>query len=909
MEVFSPQKVSSMKAASLLLCTLTLLLPARIQAEIATINRVPFISTVHLERTVEQGTAPKFKFYVTDFDNKDYMYDDTSESFVVSLWLDNVLHVTGTYAGGEHEITLPTMNTLTDEVRLSIQATDSQNRKSDVLFQRFRVVDPVAQVITPLQTYSPSAPTLQTTYGIYNNDTNPTTTTTGLTALLQWSASSGYRKVVLPSGTYRLDPAYTVQMASRLTLDMNGSTFRLTPSNDGNSVMVEIAHCFDSHVINGTIDGDLAGHDYSVDANSEHVRGIRLAQGAEYCSFQNLTIKNITGYGSNTDLDYIGRVTPWNLSHTPQKQVGAFTAGEVDETTGIVGSSTDRVATAAQLDITNFMTSYGFIQLGIFGGYQSNPVDNWTYRASFYDASGNYISSMVGYLYRRMYPPANARKVRFTLFTNQTVAANVTSIFNNRVPYNCDFLNLTHQDIRCVGMVPSGFNNLRVDGCTFNNCGWALAKAGFDAEDGWDGMQDLVFTNNTFGTNPYSEFVALGGHNFRLEGNTMTFINAARSGSLHLRNNSFKSAIFKFGPFSRSAYPRIYNNTIIGLTSLVTDYINPADLNREYCIRENVCQTGVLTTGATTRDTMLKMFAYQCDITGGSINARAVGCTLDNVTSNNAYPTKYFQLEDCTVTDSTLQSSISPNYSLIIDSDVSDTHLSSNTSFRLVNNTLTNVDCITSHWTYTQNWWFENNTITTSLPYFLRVLNNFTNVSLFNNTITSSSAGFSLVQLQNPNSQTTSTPTAQSVTMSGNTFVAVSGTAVATTIAPKSNVTLTLSFSNNTYGTLVQHSPILTPLVNVIWGIPPNSSVTSPANNSTFASPATVSLTASASDPDGTVSKVEFFDGNDKIGEDLVSPYTLNLNAAPGNYSFTARATDNAGIVGVSVPVHADVTP
>lgn len=858
---------------------------------------------------MEQGTAPKFKFYVTDFDQKEYMYSDTSESFVVSLWLDNVLQVTGTYAAGEHEITLPTMNTLTDEVRLSIQAKDSQNRKSDVLFQRFRVVDPAAQVITPSQTYSPSASTLQTTYGIYNNDTNPTTTTTGLTALLQWSATSGYRKVVLPNGTYRLDPASTVKMASRLTLDLNGSTLKLNPSNLGTSTMVEIAHCFDSHVINGVIEGDLASHDYSVDPISEHVRGIVIAQGSEYCSFRDLVVKDITGYGSNTDVDFIGRVGPYNLSHNPQKAVGAFTSGEVNEATGSVVSSSDRVVTAAMVDISTFMSSYGFISFGKYLGYQSNPVDNWTYLASFYDTSNNYISSMVGCMYRRMYPPSNAKKVRFTLHSNETLAANTTYVFNFRYPYNCDFINIDHQDVRCVGMVPSGFNNLLVKDCTWNNCGWAAAMAAFDAEDGWDGMQDLVFIDNTFGTNPHSEFLGLGGHNFRLENNTLAFLNSARSGSLHLRNNTFKSLYIKFGPFSRSAHPRIYDNTVLGMTTLATDY---DDIDREYCIRENELQGGVGTIGGLTRDVKLKMFSYLCDVPGGSINGRAVECNVDNVVSNGAFITKWFQFEGCTVTNSTLESSLATNWALIIDSAVSDTVITAKAStVRLVNNTLDNVECLTSGgWSHDQNWWLENNVVTTSLPHLVKVLNNFTDVSLHNNTITATGTSFYAVRLQNPNSQTTSTPTPQYVTVGGNTITSVAGgTVVSAGSVPKSNVTLTLGFANNSIGTLVQHSSNLSPLSNVVWVIPPSASVTSPANNSSFASPATISLTAAASDPDGTIAKVEFFVGNDKIGEDLVSPYALSLSAAPGGYSFTARATDNAGVVGVSVPVVSEVTP
>ncbi|WP_040496474.1 Ig-like domain-containing protein, partial [Fulvivirga imtechensis] len=61
---------------------------------------------------------------------------------------------------------------------------------------------------------------------------------------------------------------------------------------------------------------------------------------------------------------------------------------------------------------------------------------------------------------------------------------------------------------------------------------------------------------------------------------------------------------------------------------------------------------------------------------------------------------------------------------------------------------------------------------------------------------------------------------------------------------------------------------------------PPNSlpsvSITSPANNATFNAGASVTIAANASDSDGSVAKVEFFNGSAKLGEDLSSPYSFD---------------------------------
>jgi len=78
--------------------------------------------------------------------------------------------------------------------------------------------------------------------------------------------------------------------------------------------------------------------------------------------------------------------------------------------------------------------------------------------------------------------------------------------------------------------------------------------------------------------------------------------------------------------------------------------------------------------------------------------------------------------------------------------------------------------------------------------------------------------------------------------------------------------------------------------------LPPNVSLTSPANGATFTAPASVTVSATASDSDGTVTKVDFYAGNTLLGTDTASPYSFTWsNVAAGNYVITAVATDNNG--------------
>jgi hypothetical protein len=84
----------------------------------------------------------------------------------------------------------------------------------------------------------------------------------------------------------------------------------------------------------------------------------------------------------------------------------------------------------------------------------------------------------------------------------------------------------------------------------------------------------------------------------------------------------------------------------------------------------------------------------------------------------------------------------------------------------------------------------------------------------------------------------------------------------------------------------------------------PTVSLTSPSNGASFTSPAKISLAATAGDPDGSVTRVEFFNGATRLSEDTTAPYTGQWNVgAAGNYTLTARATDNTGATTTSSPV------
>lgn len=86
--------------------------------------------------------------------------------------------------------------------------------------------------------------------------------------------------------------------------------------------------------------------------------------------------------------------------------------------------------------------------------------------------------------------------------------------------------------------------------------------------------------------------------------------------------------------------------------------------------------------------------------------------------------------------------------------------------------------------------------------------------------------------------------------------------------------------------------------------VPPTVAITAPSTGATFTAPVNLIVSASASDSDGTVSRVDFYAGTALIGSDSTSPFSATWNSTPlGTHSLTAVAVDNAGASTSSAPV------
>ncbi len=111
-------------------------------------------------------------------------------------------------------------------------------------------------------------------------------------------------------------------------------------------------------------------------------------------------------------------------------------------------------------------------------------------------------------------------------------------------------------------------------------------------------------------------------------------------------------------------------------------------------------------------------------------------------------------------------------------------------------------------------------------------------------------------------------------------------------------------------GASVVSSIVKVNVITINQNKPPIVSIVEPANNATGNSPASLTLRATATDEDGTISKVEFYNGSSRLGEIAAAPYQLALtNLGAGEYTFTAKATDNTGALSTSQAIKFTVSP
>lgn len=455
----------------------------------------------------------------------------------------------------------------------------------------------------------------------------------GLQKLLDDVKFQGYTSIKLLPGTYRIDHSDSIWVPSDFTVDMNGSTIKLNQFAGDKALMITLNNTYYSHVINGTIEGDYYSHDYANSPNnSEWVMGISIGSEAKYSSFENLTVKDITGYGGGNG---IANSRDESLGYTylyPTPIGDSFKLGDINKDTGEAIDSTNRT-TSDFISIDGY-DGIGYLSVSRYLGYQGNPCNTWNMIAHFYDGEQKYISSVDSYFYRRIGVPDGAKYMKVTILEESYPTDLSVQYF--RIPTHCAFKNINFENNRCVGLAQSAMKDMLVENCEFTKCGQSSAKCAYDAEDGWDMMQDVTFRGLNFYNNPNNDFLTCAGHNFVIEDMKAGKVHFWERTNSYVVRNSDNIAGANLGHTTRkrSGYVRFYDNTVNGNIS-----IGAAEENDDW-----ICVVKDCTTNGRAENTIDTGLYLRCLI-------KSVTDSNSNNTWNTALGTGNFK--DCTIKDKT----------------------------------------------------------------------------------------------------------------------------------------------------------------------------------------------------------------------------------------------------------------
>lgn len=520
-------------------------------------------------------------FYFTDFYQREYYYNDTSLKFKLRYELDGVVKYINNLTAGDFNLELGQLSEGTHWY--SIQVIDEKGRESRRIFHDILVINE-STYITESNTYTITDNDLAN-YNI--NKENSTTETdminnrVGLTNLFANLQSQGYKKVILPIGIYRINRALRygkiedntcpICIPTDLTVDMNGSTFKLHPYDDreygekasmaAGGLMVRMKNCHDSHLINGTIEGDYFerqemtwedGSNAISGSNGEFNFGFE-AQGGEFCSLENITIKQITGYNvgaiqGGVDKGY-GVIETWKENVTLKNGNEIEKEGYVTSDIGIINDY--------MLSIGYMIPSVWLMSGGLKGKY-------WDVDIHFYDENKNFIETIKVYQYTRCFIPVNSKYVRCTVKGTISDLEYLRLHCMDVVRYfeckNCHWID----NRTCANPAQSHFYTY--ENCDFTRCGYSITQCAIDLEDGWEHQQDIFIDRcNILERAPSStsDVIDCAGLNHVYENNNnFRYDIRYRVRGLTIRNNNNLEINTWIGFMTGNTF-RIYNNTNI----------------------------------------------------------------------------------------------------------------------------------------------------------------------------------------------------------------------------------------------------------------------------------------------------------------------------------------------------------
>ncbi len=410
------------------------------------------------------------------------------------------------------------------------------------------------------------------------------TNSVALTAYLAGLASNGVRKVVLPKATIRLSATQMLLVPSRLTLDLGGGKLKINASSALDGTPIQLFRVEDAHIVNGTLEGQYFEYDYENCGaqNPEHVELVNMFGDVRYCSFENLDVRYAVGAGTSFQLTFLenpyvrpkSEVCEWMKLNriqgfnVPMPKNGAAPAPDDDWVPGIL-TSKGEVADNGEGCFTSPFRELGtlakkrFLTVSRFLGYRGMSTLSDYFSIAFYNAEKHFISGEIGFQYHKVFIPNGAAFMRISIDVDNIEKARDCDLkaFLTYTPQDCVWRNVRYSYCRTQGLsIVDGFNMLFED-IDITRCGDESCRCASDAEDGWDGMQNMTFRRIKCHGNPNNDFTVCCGHSFVYEDCDMRFSVNQRVHSAVWRRCRIKGGVWDCLTLTRDGYKRFEDNT------------------------------------------------------------------------------------------------------------------------------------------------------------------------------------------------------------------------------------------------------------------------------------------------------------------------------------------------------------
>lgn len=401
-------------------------------------------------------------------------------------------------------------------------------------------------------------------------------TAQGLRHLIKAKIDAGFKKIIIPKGFYRISYNDMIEIAGdNIVVDFNDSIIKANKLTDTNYSMCGLFG-YNSKVINANFVGCVYETDYGdyvedEDTYHETGHGVMMLNGAKYSSFENVTIKDINGYGVGsydpvfTEVPYPSGRWLYHSYYEGLSNIDKWKLGNINSN-GQYELANDRYVYDEFLDISGALDTFvTFQKMGGFGGILGGGC---YIECHFYDENYNHLGSEVSMQFRNVLKMKNAKFVKIVAYTNvfdrvgtsinfplnQMYCVNYTNIIN------CYLQNCYLYNIRCVGACAFG-KNCFFDNVTIEKSGYAEAHQLFDAEDLWERLQDFTIINCNIEDGVDNSYLLLcSGVNTVITNSYVGFSQNARAKDTVIQNCIIKNFDFTNTGLFITGYPRIKNN-------------------------------------------------------------------------------------------------------------------------------------------------------------------------------------------------------------------------------------------------------------------------------------------------------------------------------------------------------------